>query len=255
MLKKIDSTYKEGLMEKEELIQKYIKDTLTEAEQLQFDSYMESDLDFAAMVAQHTNVHKAINAHETEDLKAHLQNLEAKQTEKSSNVGYKKWIISAVLVLCLGLAGSYFWQQTQFHENLYETYYSPYPNALQPITRGNSADNVLTKAFKAYENEDYETALTELNSILESQENPNEDLIFYKGMALLNQGKENAALDELRKLKFSKTKFLPQVYWYGALIHLKFKEEEKTIKALEYMNTLQTSFKAKERKIILEKLR
>lgn len=246
-------------MEQEELIQKYIQGTLNTAEQVQFDALLQNDLDFAQKVTEHKNLHSAIKATEKDDLKAHLQQLEATQNESdTSKKPFNKNIrlaIAVVLLLFFGLIGNYIIQQANMNETLYATYFEPYPNALQPITRGQQDADVFSKATQAYESRDYEKSVQLFDVVLAGLDNPSTDILFYKAMSLLNLGKETAALDILREIKHKKTRFAPQIYWYGALIHIKFDENEKALKALEYMDTLETTFKNKERSVLKSKLK
>ena len=245
-------------MKHEELIQKYIQGTLSTAEQTQFDALLKDDLDFAKKVTEHENVHAAIKANEKDDLKTHLQQFEAKQNEThTSKKPFNKNIrlaIAVVLLLFFGLIGNYIIQQANMNETLYATYFEPYPNALQPITRGQSDGTLITDAMIAYEAKNYEDAIKVFDIIQAGFDNPSTEISFYKAMSLLNLGKENEALDILREIKHAKTRFTPQIYWYGALIHIKLDENEKALKALTYMDRIKTTFKSKEREILKAKL-
>ncbi|AXG70646.1 type III secretion low calcium response chaperone LcrH/SycD [Kordia sp. SMS9] len=245
-------------MEHEELIQKYIQDSLSEAEKTQFEALLQDDLTFAKKVAEHENIHKAIKAAEKQQLKSHLQQLETTQSEqKPLRTPFQKntrLAIAVVLLLFFGLMGNYIIQQANVNENLYATYFEPYPNALQPVTRGQNDSDLLSIATQAYEAKNYEKAIETFDLIQAGFDNPSTEISFYKAMSLLNLGNEQESLDILREIKHRKTRFTPQIYWYGALIHVKFEENEKALKALEYMDEIQTTFKSKQRAIIKEKL-
>ncbi len=245
-------------MEHEELIQKYIQDSLSEAEQTQFETLVQNDLVFAKKVAEHENMHKAIKANERAVLKSHLQQLERLEREKeTSRTPFQKNMrlaIAVVLLVLFGLIGNYIIQQANVNENLYAMYFEPYPNALQPVTRGQNDSDLLSIATQAYEAKKYEEAIETFDLIQAGFDNPNTEISFYTAMSLLNLGKEVEALDMLREIKHRETRFTPQIYWYGALIHIKFKENEKALKALEYMDSIQTTYKTKERVILKAKL-
>ncbi|KAB8155031.1 hypothetical protein EZY14_003890 [Kordia sp. TARA_039_SRF] len=246
-------------MEHEALIQKYIQDSLNEAEKAQFEALVESDADFALKVAEFENVHAAIKANEKAQLKSHLQQLEATQNDEvPAKKTVKKTIrlaIAVAILLVLGLIGNYFMQQATLNETLYATYFEPYPNALAPVTRTQETPTeALPKAMRLYEDGKHQEAFDLISDITKGQENPETDVLFYQAMCLLNLQQETEALNILREIKHSKTRFTPQIYWYGALIHIKFKENEKALKALEYMDEIQTTFKSKEREILKQKL-
>lgn len=258
MFEKINRTDKTELMENEELIQKHIQGTLSEAEQKQFDVLMETNPEFAKAVAEFENVHAAISSYEKDQLKSHLQTFEATQdepetTEKPSR-SYKRLAVAIVLLVFFGLIGNYFIQQANSNETLYATYFEPYPNALQPVTRGPSDGMLLTEATRAYEAKNYEKAIENFDLIQAGFDNPNTEISFYKAMSLLNLGKEKEALDILREIKDRKTRFTSQIYWYGALIHIKFDENKKALEALKYLDEIETTYKAKERVILKAKL-
>ena len=109
--------------------------------------------------------------------------------------------------------------------------------------------------MKSYEDKKYEEAIATLDIVLAGQDNPSTGVLFYKAMSLLNLGKETEALNILREIKHRKTKFTPQIYWYGALIHIKFDENEKALKALGYLDKIQTQYKLKQRTALKDKLR
>lgn len=73
-------------------------------------------------------------------------------------------------------------------------------------------------------------------------------------MSLLNDDKIKDALPVLENLKTSKTKYLPQVYWYSALAYLK---TENFVLAKENLNLLlnsPTKYKVVEAKELLKKI-
>lgn len=258
MFKEINNADKEGLMEKDELIQKYAHGRLNEVEQQAFDTLLKNDPEFEKAVTEYKNVQKAIASHEKEALKKELQQLEAAQeatstTEKPSR-NYKRLAIAIVLILFFGLISNYFIQLGNSNETLYATYFEPYPNALKPITRNTTSEDPLHNALYAYESQEYEKAIAEFDTVLAMQDNPNVDVLFYKAMSLLNLGKEQNAIAILRTIKHSTTKFTPQIYWYGALIHIKFEENGKAMKALKHLDAIETNYKAKEREILKAKL-
>jgi len=246
-------------MEKEELIQKYTQGVLSEAEQQEFDALLQNDPEFAKAVAKFVNVQTAITSHEKDVLKSQLQKLEATQgnieSSQKSPKFYKRLGIAVVLLLFFGLIGNYIIQQANTNETLYATYFEPYPNALLPVKRDSDTKNVLTDALYAYEIQEYDVAIEKFDVVLAGLDsNPNTDILFYKAMSLLNLGKETEALNILREIKHRKTKFTPQIYWYGALIHLKFDENDKALKALKYMDSIGTTYKIKKREVLKAKL-
>ena len=106
--------------------------------------------------------------------------------------------------------------------------------------------------FRAYENENYKEAENNFKFILESKTDYN--LEFYYAMALLNQNKIKSSDSILNILKNKTHDFVPEVYWYSALIAVSqedFKNAKKDLKALQDINS---NFKKEELKTLLEDL-
>jgi len=242
-------------MENEHLIQKYHSGNLSDAEQQQFDDLLKTNPEFATAVAEYENMHAAIASHEKAALKSQLQQFEATQNTTKPAKNYKRLAIAIAVILFFGLIGNYFIQQANIHETLYVAYFEPYPNALEPVTRGQNSTSLISNAMKAYEDGNYEKTIETLDIIQAGLDNPSTEISFYKAMSFLNLGEENQALAILREIKHRETKFTPQIYWYGALIHIKLKENEKALKALEYLDEIQTTYKTKEREVLKAKLR
>ncbi|WP_298423447.1 hypothetical protein [uncultured Kordia sp.] len=245
-------------MEKDELIQKYIHGRLNETEKGKFDALLKNDPEFVKAVAEFKNVQAAISSHEKDELKSQLQQLEAIQENTTITVkpsrNYKRLAIAIGLILFFGLIGNYFIQLGNSNETLYATYFEPYPNALAPVKRSNDVSSTLTDALYAYEIEDYTLAIEKFEEVSDINEIQKTEISFYKAMSFLNLGNEEEAISILRSIKHDTTRFSPQIYWYGALIHIKLNENEKALKALKYMDNQNMSFKSKEREILKEKI-
>lgn len=244
-------------MEKEELIQKYTHGRLNEAEQQEFDALLKNDPEFVKAVAEYENVQAAITSHEKDVLKSQLQDLEATSVETpvKPSRNYKRLAIAIGLILFFGLLSNYFIQLGNTSETLYATYFEPYPNALVPVTRSNDNLDPLVSAFYAYEIQEYELAIQKFDGILKNSPAQKTEILFYKAMSFLNLGNEQKAIEILRSIKHEKTRFAPQIYWYGALIHVKLNENDKALKALQYMDSQQMTFKAKERNVLKNSLK
>ncbi|WP_430412768.1 hypothetical protein [Kordia sp.] len=246
-------------MENDKLIQKYFQGILSEAEQQQFDALLENDPEFVKAVAEFENVQAVITSHEKDVLKSQLQQLETTQEETNTTIkpsrNYKRLALAIALILFFGLVSNYFMQLGNSNETLYATYFEPYPNALQPVTRNATSSNALKAALYAYESQEYNVAIEKFEEALNTNPTQKTAILFYKAMSFLNLDNEQEAIAILRSIKHSETKFSPQIYWYGALIHIKLDENEKAIKALEYMDTKSFSFKSKEREALIAKLK
>ena len=230
-------------MEQDILIQKYLAGKLSKKEELHFIELIEKDVSFTEKVAKHTDLQKAIQASEREELKTYLQSLESESTKKVTPFFNKKWLAIAAVFMMLISIGYYQLTINNVSNELYATYFEPYPNALYPITRGNNKGEK-AQLFAAYENGDYETALHGFQKILTKKYDV--DIQFYYTMSLLNSGDTKTAYKNLQALKKETTLFTPQLYWYSALIALKKGDKKQVIIQLDSLENLKSGYKMKE---------
>lgn len=238
-------------MNKEDLLQKYFKNTLSQKEEDYLKSLLETDADFKATYEEYNNFNLAFKSHEADTLKSFLKSLDG--ADKIRRLKWYKntkfiYLAAAVLVLALCIP---FLVKPDIND-LYNDYYQVYPNVEQPIVRGDE-ETEINSAFKAYEANNYSLAIDAFQNLLEKDNNPN--YRFYYAMSLLNNDQSDLALKELSLLKGIDFDYQNEVIWYTALIHLKNSETKKAIAKLEELENSESSFKSKERKVLLQKLK
>lgn len=232
-------------MENDQLIQDYINQKLSGREVRDFEKRLFSDPSFAIEVQDYRNVQNAIKENERKHLKAMLQDLEVQegdpQEEPISFTKRYRHIYAAAAIIIFSIIGFQFLDQGPTNQDLYTSFSQPYPNTLQPITRGEETTDALSKAFMAYEAGDYKTASTLFDRILQSNSNP--DIFFYKAMSLYNEGKQQEATTALNTLKNKNTNYTPQVYWYSALLALKNDNTQLAREQLDSLSMLNSGYK------------
>lgn len=238
-------------MNKEDLLQKYFKNTLSQKEEEQFKSLLETDADFKAAYEEYNNFNLAFRSHEAGALKSFLKSLDG--TDKILRLKWYKntkiiYLAAAILVIALCIP---FLVKPDIN-NVFNDYYDVYPNVEQPIVRG-AEETEINIAFKAYEANNYSLAIDAFQNLLEEDNNPN--YRFYYAMSLLNNDQSDIALKELSRLEGFDFDYQNEVLWYTALIHLKNSETKKAIAKLEELENSESSFKSKERKVLLQKLK
>lgn len=237
-------------MQDELLIKAYFKGLLNEEQLEAFNARASKDSAFAIMVEDYGNVQAGIAENERLRLKKRFHQIEAKGLSQTKAMNYRRWLAVASVVILLGLGYVTFIQNNFNAQDTYLAYYEPYPNVLQPVTRGAEENNVET--FSAYEAGNYDKAIIGFSEMLNTKEDA--DVRFYYAMSLLNNNQEQKALTELKKLEATDTRFLPQVHWYSALIHLKNEQFEQTKASLEKLQKFDNTFKAEEVEMLLNKL-
>ena len=238
-------------MNKEDLLQKYFKSTLSQKEEEQFNSLLEIDDDFKATYEEYNNFNLAFKSHEADALKSYLKSLDSRQ-----KIRQLKWyqntkliyLAAAILVFALCIP---FLVKAKIND-FYDDYYEVYPNVEQPIVRG-AEETEINTAFTAYEANKYSIAIDAFQNILEEDNNPN--YRFYYAMSLLNNDQSDLALKELSQIESIDFDYQNEVLWYTALIQLKNNETNQAIAKLNELENSGSSFKSKERKVILQKLK
>lgn len=233
-------------MDKSLLIHKYFKNSLSENEEITFNTLLNEDKDFQKSFKEHQSLHRAFEINEAERLKQKLKQLDINDDKKIKKLNNNRWLfsIAASVLIIVGIS----FYLNYFNTSLYEKYFETYPNVYQPVIRGSSSQS----PFVYYENGDFSQAEKEFEILLNSEDNPN--LRFYYALSLLNQNQYEKANIEFEKLKSQDFEFLPEVYWYFALSQLQLDNSTKAKELLKFMNEKNWNFKKTERKEILEKL-
>lgn len=227
-------------MENEQLIHDYINDRLSPTDKEAFENKLATDTGFASEVKEYKDVKNAIRENERSGLKSILQDLESKEATTSFSKRYRHIYIAAAVII-FAIIGSQFLQKGSSNQDLYASFYQPYPNTLQPVTRGEEGSNDLSKAFQAYEANDFKKAATLFDASLKA--NYNTDVLFYKAMSLYNIGKQSEAANLLNKLKKDNTNYTPQIYWYSALLDLKNNNIQRAKEQLDSLTQLNSGYK------------
>lgn len=238
-------------MDKEKLITKYLNSSLSDDEKKVFDILLKTDTEFSEEVSFQQSLQKVIAKEEYTTLKTHLQSLE----KKNKTPDYKKWLVAASIVLLIGFSGVWFlnYDATINSQDLYAQNFEPYRNVIKPIVRGESANDLESKAFMAYETKDYNKALVFFDKILEV--NDNEIINFYKANTLLQLNRTDQAIIIFKKNTSLKDDWKIKNGWYLALAYLKVNDLENAKEQLETLaNNQNSSFKKEAIKKILERL-
>ena len=219
-------------MDREELIQGFLKNTLTEVQLKTFHKLLKEDPEFNTDFEYHQDLHYALSKFEADSLKQHLKTIEkdAYQDATAQQRKTSKWYMSAAAVLLIGLTALFFLNRSK---DFYNSYYRAYPNVYQPIVRS-AFDQPYYQAFQAYENQNYSAAADEFKSLLQQEDNPN--LRFYLSICQLelkNYLEAQKNLEDLRHVDFNLN---AESQWYLALIYLK---QDQKVKAKNQLVELQ----------------
>jgi len=221
-------------MNKEQLIEHYFENQLSEEEQKTFQNYLEADADFAQEFEFQKKVKQAISLQERAALKKKLQSFEQ---PKATRNWISKWTIAASIALVFGFS---FWymNQSQDSVDLYDQYYELYPNTVAPTVRGENNDDLKSKAFYEYDNANYQKSLSLFSAIYDYEK---EDYaLFYKALSQMELQKTKDAIITFKQFDSSKNSaFTAFVQWYLALAYLKEDQKENALVLLQSVATTE----------------
>ncbi|WP_109301497.1 tol-pal system YbgF family protein [Aquimarina sp. AU474] len=240
-------------MTPEELISKYIQNSLNSEEQLEFERLLNSDVEFKKELDFHITLKKVTEENDDEDFRSFLSEIESNPEPIVEKNGAKWWYLAASIIAILGLTYFFTNRVSPSNEELFVQYFEPYRNVTQPIVRGETTENLKTTAFNSYENAKFEKALTLFDQILLDKEES--IILFYKANVLLQLDRTEMAIPILEKDTALTDSFSEKRYWYLALAYLKVNNPKKTEITLErLLNIPNSEYKKAEAKELLEKL-
>ena len=223
-------------MDKEQLLQQYFANQLTEEQEGLFNELLLSDAEFKAQFDFESDLKRVIKEHEHQQLKAKLVGFEkgfAKEAEtRRPKGGFKNWSIAASIALLIGLGWVGYNSLTGTdYEDLYNDNFQTYPNTVYNLTRGDTNESLERDAFAAYEAGDFQRALDNFDKIPAIDQKSYFD--FYKAQSLLKLGDTSSAVALLKKIVGSGAEFEAEAQWYLALSYLKAKDEKNAKSALQ----------------------
>ncbi|HZW76919.1 MAG TPA: CDC27 family protein [Flavobacteriaceae bacterium] len=207
-------------MDKETLINKYFEQHLTAEEKTTFFHLMETDAEFASEVKFQEDLKKAITLESRDALKKQLRQIEENRRPSSK----RQWIyIAATIALVIGLATLFFTSQPS-NEQLFASYYEPFPNVVEPIVRNSGNSSMKTDAFFAYENQKYEEAAALFDRLI--AETGEDYAFFYGAVSHLSNNEASNAINLLSSHEFH-SDFKDKAPWFLALAYLRANKNDE----------------------------
>jgi len=241
-------------MDNETLINSYFEGSLTESQQEDFDRLLMSDPAFAADFEFQQELQGSLKKNERQQIKNMLFNLnEATEKPKTKVISMRPWLVAASAVFLIGIsAWLFFFTNTSLDSGqLYDVNFVPYENVVHPIERGEQLEDLKTKAFTAYEDENYRLALELFKEL--QQKHADSYIDFYKGIVLMQLNKPEEAIPVLESYIASNGELKDRATWYLALAYLKIGDYAKSKIELEKLIQMD-SFKTKAAEELLKAL-
>ncbi|HPA35611.1 MAG TPA: hypothetical protein PLA16_04550 [Chitinophagales bacterium] len=231
---------------KDLLIEKFLEHTLSAEEQLEFDRLLQSDTAFQQEFEFQKKLKASIIIETREKQKEQLRALEREIATPSRF----KYAAAAAIILVV-FAALIFALIRPDTDDLYASYYEPFPNLEKPTTRDKTATDLPAKAFYAYDTENYATAAALFDQIYTQQ--AADYAILYEGLSYMELGKFRQAIQTFELFDFEKqNNYTHTISWYLALCYLKNQQTERAKFLLEEVSHSDSQFKASSTELLEE---
>lgn len=241
-------------MDKEALINGYFEDSLSTDQIEEVHQLLASDSEFAAEYEFQKELQISLKKEERRDLKAMFNSLSEENTPSKAKVfQLRPWLVAASIAMIVGLAAWFLFFNTSGlnTDQLYAANFAPYDNVIHPIERGNQLEDLKSRAFTAYENEEYPAALQLFEELHIKQNDSYID--FYSAMVLMQLQQQEEAIPLLQGYIEKDGELKERAIWYLALAHLKQNEIEQSKMQLQIL-TQKKGFKSEASEKLLEQL-
>jgi len=236
------------------LVEKYFDAELNDAELKNFTMRMESDENFKSLVEQEKVLIAAIRYEGAVSSLKYLEDLESKlqkETPLSLSSGSRKlYYYAAAAVVGITIAAAVFMNTLKDNpEELFQAYFTPYPNMFEAATRSNeSVESKRTDAFRAYERGDYQEAASLFKDLL--KDNNEAGMLLLLGNSNLILGNIKEAKENFIALNKDFDELDMQAKWYLSLCYLKSGETEKARAILKELGDTEISYATKARELL-----
>lgn len=241
-------------MDREELINGYFESSLSEGQLTEFEELLKTDTEFNSAFELEKELQLALKKGERKEIKELFSSLN--ETEEKSNskvISMRPWFVAASIALIVGLGSwLFFFNNPDLNTNqLYAANFTPYENVVHPIERGNQLEDLLSRAFTAYEDEKYGEALQLFKELNVKQNDAYID--FYEAIVLMQLNKHQEAIPLLKNYIQNNGELKDRAHWYLALTYLKLDDVSNSKAELEKLLELG-SFKKNTTEELLEDL-
>lgn len=257
------------------LIERFLRNQLSESEQKQVLERIETDAAFKEKVDFERELLESLNeddwhfienynkeqveeytsilrTKELIDLKEELKRVNEKHKEDVSTpnrFNWKRVLVSSAAVLAI-MFSIYLFTNNSTTEELYVEYLNV--SDLPSLVSRDDTSNQLTKAQELFEAAKYSETLTILNKAMTSEED-NASLLLYKGISEMELNRFAKANTTFNTLISSNLLDAQKGHWYKALLYLKQGDEENAKATLETIVS-QSYYNTEKAKALLGKL-
>ena len=244
-----------------DLIEQYLEGTLSEEDLRLFSNRISQDEEFRSTLEEMETMVSGIRysgrrqvLNRLEELEANLPEVTLDSQKKIVPMYRRTWFAAAASVLIIALSAVWMLTGNQpDHQDLFNSYYTPYLNVVNPTLRADQPNNIPVRdqAYQAYDRQEYQKAIDAFLSIPENEKAAEDQL--YLGISYLSLQNSAAAVPVLEQYIGQQEQFSLQATWYLALAHVALDQPEKAIPLLTQV-AVNEGFKAVEAKDLIKKL-
>ena len=237
-------------MKTEQLIEAYFLNKLSADEVEELKKRLQGDSTAKADFIFQLELSKVLQENEKKKIKQRLQLLD--QQSDSSKV--KWWAVAASIAVLFAMAWALgLFTNTAQNDQLYATYFQPYPNVIAPLER--SSNNRLSEfqkeAFQLYDQQEYEKASLAFQDLYKKEQ---EDYaLFYLIVSTMGNKDYDKAIELFKqKEQWEASDFEFPAKWYAALAHLKLKDKKEAVSLLNEIKMSDHTLSKSAEKLLAE---
>ncbi len=226
-----------------ETIGDYLNSRLEGEDLKTFQDKLKTDKALQEEVEKHQLIQNALKDKESIDFRKKLMQMDAELKESKTEekpvkkMPWRYWKVAATVLILLGLSSLlYFQNQNSQTENLFASYYTPYP--MGDLTRGEyqftAKDSILKELAQYYNNKNYQKVIGILKDKIKT--NPDDQLKLYLGNSYLNVSQENKAIAIFQSIH-EESQFYSDAQWFLALTHVRNGDKINALSILEKLST------------------
>jgi len=244
-----------------DLIEQYLEGTLKGSDLDTFNQRMEEDQEFRSSLEEMETMVSGIRYSGRRKVKQELETLEANLPEIALDqdtpvipLFKRKWFAAAASVLIIAISALWLFNPSDSHQDLFNSYYTPYLNVVNPTLRAEQPTNIPLRdqAYQAYDRQEYQKAVDAFLSIPEHEQEVEDQL--YLGISYLSLQNMQEAVTVLKTYVQEQEQFKLQAQWYLALAYIAQGESELAVPLLNQVST-ERGFKAVEAQNLLQQLK
>jgi hypothetical protein len=212
------------------LIERYFNEDLSKEELEFFELEMQRDEEFKIEVTQYEYVFGGLKEARARKLKSDFKKIEDQLHSRRPKYNFSvssimRYGAVATVAVLLTIAAFNFsnLEPVIKTEQVFSEYFRPYPNVIAPVTRTTEVDDSdLKHVMSFYDAKEYDAAIEGFDKLMADVELKNE-MLFYKGVALLAKGEAAEARDHFESMDQTNN-FSNQRKWYLSLALVQLNE-------------------------------